>query len=315
VKHVVAGLIDHLPMAVSRFLVRHAALARPTFKTPLFERIFSKVARGVIDDTGLVETNMGISLRLRCRLPLRKIAYVFGRPQNDLSQRGTYELVGQLCEDCSNFLDVGAHEGLFTLGIHALRERKIDLHFFEPDDCLYERVTNNLMANRIYARGNRAAVAGQSGSAVFLKNLDDDLSGSLTDYFSSEHRTRPEVVRTIALEDYFGKHNLDRAIVKIDVEGAGSEAWAGVGQAVSKIEYLVIEMLEPEVSSGLALRIISETGWQAYYIRDFDLVHSAGGEFKYVHPHVNWLFCKLAPGALAERLLGTKFQVVAARLA
>jgi FkbM family methyltransferase len=315
VKRVAAELIACLPVSASGFLVRRAAQAHPSLKTPLFERILSKVAERTIEDIEFVETNMGISSRLRCKLPLAKPHYLFGRPQNNVSERSTCELVGQLSEDCSNFVDIGANEGLFTFTVHELRGKRnedIHIHFFEPDDCLYERLSENLAANHICAQGNKAAVARQSGTAVFLKNLDDDLSGSLTDYFSKTHRTRPELVETVSLEDYFSRHHLDRAIVKIDVEGAGADVWAGARGAIPKIEHLVIEIIEPEVKSKLPQKIISETGWKAYYIRDYDLIHSVGGEFTYVSPFWNWLFCRLSPADLAKRLLGTRFPVMEA---
>jgi FkbM family methyltransferase len=315
VKGVAAELIACLPVSASRFMVRRAAQAHPNLKTLLFERILSKVAQRIGEDFELVETNMGISSRLRCKLPLAKAHYLFGRPQNNVSERATCELVKQLSVDCSNFVDVGANEGLFTFTVHELQaewKRDVRIHFFEPDDCLYERLSENLAANQICVQGNKAAVARQSGSAIFLKNLDDDLSGSLTDYFSKTHRTRPELVETVSLEDYFSRHHLDRAIVKIDVEGAGADVWAGARGSIAKIEYLVIEIIEPEVKSKLPQRIISETGWEAYYIRDYDLIHSVSGEFTYVSPFWNWLFCRLSPADLAKRLLGTKFQVLEA---
>ena len=309
-KRVAASFIAWLPASVLRLLVRQAAIAHPVLKTPLFERFLTGVARGISDDHELVETNMGICSHLRCKLPLAKSSYVFGRAQNSLSDRATCDLVRHLSVDCSNFVDVGANEGLFTFAVYALRG-KIDIHFFEPDECLYERLQQNLLANNIRVNGSKAAVARQSGYGTFFKNLDDDCSGSLTNYFSRTHRTRPEAVRTIALEDYFAWQNIDKAIVKIDVEGAGSDVWAGATQAIPKITYLIIEIIGPEVKSNLPQRIIRETGWEAYYIKDYDLIRSADGEFTYVPPFWNWLFCNLSPAALAERLSGTTFRVAA----
>jgi FkbM family methyltransferase len=306
-----ASLTAGLPASALRFLVRQAARAHPGLKTPLFERFFTAVARGISYDSELIETNMGISSHLKCRLPLAKSSYVFGRVQNSLSDRATWDLMRHLSVDCSNFIDVGANEGLFTFAIYALGGN-IDIHFFEPDERLYERLQQNLLANNIRVNGIKAAVARLSGSGTFFKNLDDDCSGSLTNYFSRKHRTSSEVVRTISLEDYFGSRDIDKAFVKIDVEGAGSDVWAGATQAIPKIRYLIIEIIEPEVKSNLPQRIIRETGWEAYYIKDYELIRSADGEFTYVPPFWNWLFCNLSPAALAERLSGTAFRVVKA---
>src|SRR5262249_15367241 len=100
------------------------------------------------------------------------------------------------------------------------------------------------------------------------------------------------------------------AIVKVDVEGAGSDVWQGSKEAANNIEYLIIEILEPEVTSRLPARIMSETGWNGYYIENFNLRHSVEGKFSYVHPFWNLLFCNRSPSGLAKRLAGTKFRVL-----
>jgi hypothetical protein len=69
-------------------------------------------------------------------------------------------------------------------------------------------------------------------------------------------------------------------------------------------------MLAPEIEDQLPARIIRQTGWHAYYIRDFELIVSTDGEFAYVWPFWNWLFCDLDPSALRHRLSGTGFRVI-----
>jgi hypothetical protein len=118
-------------------------------------------------------------------------------------------------------------------------------------------------------------------------------------------------VDVISLADYFSTERISRALVKIDVEGAGARAWSGLEARFADVSYLVIEMLAPEIKTVLPLRIMRRTGWHGYYIRDFDLVESANGEFEYAEPFWNWLFCGLDRSALARRLSGTKFRVTA----
>ena len=50
-------------------------------------------------------------------------------------------------------------------------------------------------------------------------------------------------------------------------------------------------------------------GLKAYYIRDFELIPSVDGEFEYVAPFWNWLFCRMSPNELAARLSATGFRV------
>ena len=145
------------------------------------------------------------------------------------------------------------------------------------------------------------------GTATFFKNLSDDASGSLSSLFTDKHLTRAETVETISLAEYFGMRGIADALVKIDVEGAGEKVWDGAVETSKAIRYLVMEMLAPEIEAGLPARIIRETDLKAYYIRDFELVPSVDGEFEYVAPFWNWLFCRLSPSELAARLSATAF--------
>jgi hypothetical protein len=159
---------------------------------------------------------------------------------------------------------------------------------------------------------NEAAADSMNGEATFYDNLSDDSSGSLNSYFSDKHVLRPRVVKTVCLSEYFRDKNVSNTIVKVDVEGAGSRVWCGLKASIDKVAYLIIEMLSPEIRDELPSKIIQEKRWNAYYIRDFDLVESKNGEFNYVVPFWNWLFCSLDSTALAKRLNGTKFRIIPA---
>src|SRR5262249_29885147 len=228
------GLIFLLPKQIVRAILEVAALAPPILKSAFFKRIFSRTASHSIRlKTELVRTNLGISSAIRCRVPLRKTDYAFGRPNLIVSERATLALVEELLSDCRHFVDVGAHEGIFTfLAAHRHLEH---IHWFEPDPELYARLSENLKCNGILTSGNRAAVSAASGTAVFLRNLSDDASGSLTQEFTSRHTTVTEEVKTVSLDDYFHGRQIANALVKIDVEGAGSAVWSGAKEIGGKI--------------------------------------------------------------------------------
>jgi FkbM family methyltransferase len=294
-------------------VLRHAALAPVSMKSALFERICARLLRDAqVAPDLLIETNLGIATRLRCQIPAFKANYLFGRPDTSVAERGSLRLASALASDCAHFVDVGANEGIYTFLAHCAVQPRPQLHWFEPDGTLFERVTRNLAGNGIVATGNQAAVSATSGTAQFFKNLSDDASGSLTEFFADKHVVRGETVRTIALADYFAEHRIENAFLKIDVEGAGYDAWAGAAPARDKVTYLLAEVLQPEMDKGLPQRLIKDDGMRAYYVRDFDLVESVGGEFDYHEPHWNWLFCRLAPDALARRLSAAGFRVVPA---
>jgi hypothetical protein len=153
------------------------------------------------------------------------------------------------------------------------------------------------------------AIAERRGTATFFKNLSDDCSGSLNSLFTQKHVTSAETVETISLAEYFRESGIDDALVKVDVEGAGEKVWQGAVETSKSIRYLVMEMLAPEIEAGIPARIIRETDFNAYYIRDWELVPSVEGAFEYVAPFWNWLFCRLSPSELSARLSTTGFRV------
>jgi FkbM family methyltransferase len=279
------------------------------WKTPLFERCCAGLMRsslGAPED--VVVTNLGLGANLRCRIAMNKTPYAFGRFEHMLSERATFALVKELAADCKAFVDVGANEGAFTFLVHD-KYPEMRLHWFEPDRQLAQRLAANLASNEIVACGNEMAVAKRRGTAMFFKNLSDDTSGSLSSLFTNKHLTRAEPVETISLTEYFGMQGIADALVKIDVEGAGERVWDEAVETSNAIRYLVMEMLAPEIEAGLPARIIREGGFKAYYIRDFELIPSVDGEFQYVAPFWNWLFCRMSPSELVARLSAIGFRL------
>jgi FkbM family methyltransferase len=311
-KRIMVSMLSCLPLAIRRNLLRRAALTPPVFKTRNFERLFARICDYGMDRKQLIETNFGLAPHLRCRVPLHKAQYAFGRPENNAMERGTIRLVSQLSKDCLHFLDVGAHEGVFTFSVFAAVGKDIILHWFEPDTDLFLRLRENLQRNSIEAHANRVAAADRNGCATFFRNLTDDLSGSLGREFREKHSTQPVTIETIRLSDYLAERRVSRAMVKVDVEGTGVQVWTGLAECFREISYLVIEMLAPEIQDELPARIIRQTAWHGYYIRDFELIESRNGEFTYVEPFWNWLFCGLGPSALRHRLSATGFSVISA---
>lgn len=312
VKYALAALLDFVPPSVTAVCLRRAAIAPPSLKGALFERLCGSIARRHLCGEKPFVTNLGIAASLRCCVPLRKSSYVFGRPNSNISERATIALVTELANDCSHFLDIGANEGIFSFSVLTRRPNEITVHWFEPDITLARRLTSNLQNNHLPAHGNTLAVSDVTGHCTYYRNLTDDASGSLTDLFTSKHLTEQQTIQTVRLDEYLINNDISNAMVKIDVEGAGLLVWRGAEKRSDKIRYLIMEMLEPEIACKVPSQIIDATGWHAWYIRDFDLVELRAGEFQYRESFYNWLFCDLDAAALAARLGGTEFTFVPA---
>jgi FkbM family methyltransferase len=292
--------------------IRLAALLPAPLKSTIVYRGLAAIASRLRNPDTLVDTNLGISDKFRVRLPLRKSLLIFGRPTNHIAERATLELAAHCAGQSACFLDVGANEGMFTFFVASAvgRDRPAFLHVFEPDDELYDRLDRNLERNGIAAKLNKLAIGEHSGKQVFHRNLDDDLSGSLSDYFASTHRTVAVEISVTTLADYLQAHDLRRACIKVDAEGAGLAVWEGMRAVLDRIDWLIFEILQPEAEGNLVGRMIEEGNWSAYYIRDFELVHSRYGEYEYHPPFYNWLFCRHRPPALGRLVAGTPFSVI-----
>ena len=306
----------------SSTLVRRSAIAPVSLKTLLFQRVISHIALRM-PTAGLLDTNLGIDDELRILVPSTKYYLLYGKPSNHVAERATLKLATVLAARSAAFVDVGANEGLFTFqiaaalgpqrhaSIHAFEpffffffffftfqiaaalgaSRHATIHAFEPDPVLFDRFASNLARNNIGAQVNRTAVSDHDGTQLFYRNLVNDLCGSLMAQFSAEHETLAMEIDVTSLASYLAANRIENACVKIDVEGAGVAAWAGLRPAQDRIKWLLMEIIGPEAQANLPGRIIIETGWNAYYNRDYELVQSHTGEFEYRAPFYNWLFC------------------------
>ncbi|MFO1149096.1 MAG: FkbM family methyltransferase [Alsobacter sp.] len=302
----VAQILAQAPGSLA--LLRKAATAPLSMKSDFFQRACGALVRGGGMGQDLFETDMGVA-GLRALVPGSKPHYVFGRQANFLAERATMDLSLRLCRSAKAFVDVGANEGIFvfTIGTDRRATPGFSLHVFEPDPVIGARLKANLERNALLAEINLAAASDRDGVQTFYRNLSDDMSGSLTTDFAGAHRVTAIQTPTRALAGYLDDKDLHDAVLKIDVEGAGLAVWNGTRAAASRIDSIVMEIIGAEAENEVPRRIIEDTGWQAYYIRDFDLVPSAKGEFAYVPPFFNWLFTRRSRDALARTLEGTRF--------
>jgi len=299
-------------MPGSPLAVRAYALAPPAFKNAVLSRVTSAIASRCLNETELVETNLGLRADYRVLVPARKHHLTLGKPDQFVPERATLELARRLAPLSDAFIDVGANEGIFTFAVaadqgHRYHER---MHLFEPDPRLFSRLKSNLIRNQILAHANKSAMADTVGTRTFYRNVSDDLSGSLTRHFETLHHTVPVQTEVTSLSHYLQQHDLRNVCVKIDVEGAGVSVWSGASRVIDRIGWFIIEIIGPELEADLPRRIIRESGWNAWYIRDFELVRSVQGEFNYAAPFYNWLFTPKCSSELKTFLSGTRFQLV-----
>ncbi len=264
---------------------------------------------------------MGIDQRVRCMLPTSASFLQFGAPKLYRGEFASLELMAALNASCDTFLDVGANVGYYTLYAATRSSRTKTIHFFEPDATLFQQTRANIEASNLNdVFGHQLALDQSVGQSVFLPDPDNTLVGRL-----APHEQQPDttiesgstsvLVSTTTFEAFARAHSFRRACVKVDVEGAEFRFLAGVGDAAELIDSLIIEILGQALADGFVVTASRALGMHAYYISRFRLQHSADGQFDYVEGEYNWLFSRLDPTALAERLVGTDFTVESGRCA
>ena len=298
-----------MPMGPLGWLASRAALAPPAAKTRLFRKVFSglSVAAGL----DCLDTNFGLEGRLRFSVSSRSHDLLYGQPQHNLTERSALRLAQLLTPHAACFLDVGANHGLFS-AVAANASSTVPIFAFEPDPELFVRLERNFRKNGMNATAIQAAASDVDGTIRFYRNLDSDDMGSCNPEFAAGARSEAIDVEALTLASFMAEKDLSSALVKIDVEGAGVEAWDGLKTEIDRVDWLIFEIIGPESEARLPARIIENAGFCAYYLKDFSMIRSADGEFTYVAPFWNWLFCRKRPADLRPLVEPAGLHVVAA---
>jgi FkbM family methyltransferase len=200
----------------------------------------------------------GMRLRLDLRESLQR-DFLFG-----LYDRAELELLRERLRGGGDFVDVGAHIGMYSVtAALALRGRGRVLAF-EPNPAARAQLEENLALNRCEnVIVCAAAVSDVVGEAVLHVPATPDPS------FSSLEGGRfaegePVAVGATTVDREVGALGLRPAVVKIDVEGAELAVVAGMERTLEARPALLVEVGE---SSGAELeRKLAERGYRAYRV-------------------------------------------------
>jgi FkbM family methyltransferase len=258
-----------------------------------------------------LDTNLGIDRKLRVRISSSKPWLLFGAPRLFLSERSSLDLSLALFKHSDCFLDIGSNIGLFVFYLRYRDPSSKPIYFFEPDPALFSQLKQNISMNKVqHVNGFQIAISENTQRALFYRNKSDDSCGTLVKENCLEHLHEAIEIDQIPLADFVRKHQLKNICVKVDVEGAEELFFAGTKSCLDKLNYLIIEILGPAIGRGFPVKVIREGNFQAYYINDYVLEYSPSGEFNYVAPFYNWLFCRDNPRSLSNKLRKTPFRVI-----
>ncbi len=165
------------------------------------------------------------------------------------------QLWQKLCADAQVIFDLGANTGLYSLVAKTVNPAS-RVFGFEPLKRIFDKYKANCELNGYDVRCEWMAVSDHEGEAVIYDvPLANNFSATLNKTFSDTRHAvhgdnRFEVkVKTAALAQYIGQHNLKRVdLMKVDVEMHEPEALRGMGSCLQQFRpTLLIEVMTTEI--------------------------------------------------------------------
>ena len=174
-----------------------------------------------------------------------------------------------------DFVDVGAHIGMYTVAAASVLRGRGRVLAFEPNPSARAQLEENLALNDL---DNALVVAAAAGSAPGEAELH--VPATPDPSFSSLEAGRfgegePVPVRVTTVDEEVDAAKLSPAVVKIDVEGGELDVVAGMRRVLERRPLLIVEVSE---SSGAQLeRLLQGRGYEAFRVAGRKLTPGLGG--------------------------------------
>ncbi len=155
----------------------------------------------------------GLRLRLRTQGNLSEQRMIFMPQFLDIYERQT--LARELA-DGGVFFDVGTNVGAYTLWAATIHP-EVDIHSFEPDEELCQRLTFNLQTNNLQnVHLNRCAVGDRDGEVTLIRGAKNRGENRVSDQEHDDGLTVP----LTSLSNYVRANGITAiTALKIDIEG------------------------------------------------------------------------------------------------
>lgn len=196
----------------------------------------------------------GVRLRLDLRESIQRDWYM------GLYDRRELRLVRDLLSGGGDFVDVGAHVGMYTVAAAVALGERGRVLALEPNPAARRQLEENLRLNGCanVVVVPRAAARAPGRALLHVPETPDPSFSSLQAGRFAEGE--PVAVETATLDDEVEAAGLAPVLVKIDVEGAELDVLAGMGRTLERRPRLLIEV-GPETAAD-AGRFLAERGYE-----------------------------------------------------
>jgi FkbM family methyltransferase len=164
--------------------------------------------------------------------------YPFSSYWRGASDRESTAWVDRFCNRGGSALDLGAHFGLYAVGMAQRVGPTGQVVALEPDETARRRCILHVRMNRL----DWVRVFGEAASDVTgtIRLVDNGGAGSTTNYVSKDGGAGIPLA-CVRLDDLFARERLRPPdFIKIDVENHGAEALAGAGGILSAKPHMMM---------------------------------------------------------------------------
>lgn len=169
----------------------------------------------------------------------------------------TFQVFDSLITEGMTVVDIGANIGYFTGYLSKKVGNSGIVYAFEPIPSTAQKLQETIKINQLSnVEMHEFAVSDKNGTAQifishthYMASLDEKWAGT---------QNGTIIVKTITLDSFFEKLNIQPDFIKMDIEGGGVYALKGMINCISKFEpILLLESHTPEedIAIGDALRL------------------------------------------------------------
>ncbi|HET6413107.1 MAG TPA: FkbM family methyltransferase [Anaeromyxobacter sp.] len=145
------------------------------------------------------------------------------------------------------FVDGGAHLGLYSVLAHRAGRGGVAVHSVEANPRTADLLERNLLRNGVSGRVHRAAIWKEEGLVPFVQEAAGRSAYARVDFTEGPWET---AVKAITVDGLIERQEMTEvALLKLDVEGAEPEALEGAAGAISSrlVRVFLVEFAEPNL--------------------------------------------------------------------
>lgn len=203
---------------------------------------------------------------------------------------GSIPVIVHLLSTCKTVLDIGAHQGLYTL-IFASHPSVTSVHAFEPNPQTFPYLSTNIQVNSLqHVILQQMAVSDVDGHATLYSpnNNSAPLDASMLKGFRPS-QTGISITST-TLSRYVSEQNLKIDFIKIDTEATEPNVLHGGSDIIqSQRPIIMCEVLAARTETALE-EFFQGKSYSFYQITRSGLVHTAKILGDRTHQNLNYLF-------------------------